>query len=202
MIDACCAYIDNAEITIRELMELVPAPDFPTGGIILGRTGARQALETGRGSVVMRARTHVEEVRKDREAIVATEIPYQVNKSRMIERIAEVVREKRVEGISELRDESDRDGVRVVIELKRDAMSEIVLNQLFRFTPLQTTFGVNMLALNQGRPELLSLKDMIAAFVGFREEVIGGAPPSSSARRAIGRMCWSAWCSPWSTSIR
>ena len=172
VIDACCAYIDNAEITIRELMELVPAPDFPTGGIILGRTGARQALETGRGSVVMRARTHVEEVRKDREAIVATEIPYQVNKSRMIERIAEVVREKRVEGISELRDESDRDGVRVVIELKRDAMSEIVLNQLFRFTPLQTTFGVNMLALNQGRPELLSLKDMIAAFVGFREEVI------------------------------
>ena len=172
VIDACCAYIDNAEITTRELMELVPAPDFPTGGIILGRTGARQALETGRGSVVMRARTHVEEVRKDREAIVATEIPYQVNKSRMIERIAEVVREKRVEGISELRDESDRDGVRVVIELKRDAMSEIVLNQLFRFTPLQTTFGVNMLALNQGRPELLSLKDMIAAFVGFREEVI------------------------------
>ena len=172
VIDACCAYIDNAEITIRELMELVPAPDFPTGGIILGRTGARQALETGRGSVVMRARTHVEEVRKDREAIVATEIPYQVNKSRMIERIAEVVREKRVEGISELRDESDRDGVRVVIELKRDAMSEIVLNQLFRFTPLQTTFGVNMLALNQGRPELLSLKDMIAAFVGFREEAI------------------------------
>ena len=172
VIDACFAYIDDPEITDEALIEIVPGPDFPTGAIILGVTGARQALATGRGSVVMRARTHMEEIRKDRDAIIVTEVPYQTNKSRMIERIAEVVREKRVEGISELRDESDRDGVRVVIELKRDAMPEVVLNQLFRHTPLQTTFGVNMLALDHGRPRMMTLKEMIAIFVEFREEVI------------------------------
>ena len=172
VIDACFAYIDDPNVSFEELAALVLAPDFPTGGIILGKAGVRQAFLTGRGSVVMRSRTHMEEIRKDREAIVVTEIPYQVNKSRMIERIAEVVREKRVEGILELRDESDRDGVRVVIELKRDAMAEIVLNQLFRFTPLQTTFGVNMLAIHHGRPRLMALKELIAAFVDFREEVI------------------------------
>ncbi|MEE2981170.1 MAG: DNA topoisomerase (ATP-hydrolyzing), partial [Pseudomonadota bacterium] len=172
VIDACFAYIEDPNISFEQLAELVLAPDFPTGGIILGKAGVCQAFQTGRGSVVMRGRTHIEEIRKDREAIIVTEVPYQVNKSRMIERIAEVVREKRVEGISELRDESDRDGVRVVIELKRDAMAEIVLNQLFRFTPLQTTFGVNMLAINHGRPRLMALKELIAAFVDFREEVI------------------------------
>jgi DNA gyrase subunit A len=172
VIDACCAYIDDPAITIDQMMQIMPGPDFPTGGLILGRSGIRDAFHTGRGSVVMRGRTHVEEIRKDREAIVITEIPYQVNKSRMIERMAEVVREKLIEGIADLRDESDRDGVRVVVELKRDAMAEIVLNQLFRFTPLQTSFGVNMLALNGGRPQLLNLKDIIAAFIEFREEVI------------------------------
>ncbi|HVI91673.1 MAG TPA: DNA gyrase subunit A [Dongiaceae bacterium] len=172
VIDVCCAYIDNPAITIDQMMQIMPGPDFPTGGLILGRAGIRDAFHTGRGSVVMRGRTHVEEIRKDREAIVITEIPYQVNKSRMIERMAEVVREKIIEGIADLRDESDREGVRVVVELKRDAMAEVVLNQLFRFTPLQTSFGVNMLALNGGRPQLLNLKDVIAAFIEFREEVI------------------------------
>ncbi len=146
-------------------MEFVPAPDFPTGGIIVGRAGTHAAYRTGRGSVVMRGKTHVEELRKDREAIVVTEVPYQVNKARMVERIAEVVREKLIDGISDLRDESDRDGVRVVIELKRDAVADVVLNQLYRFTPLQTSFGVNMLALNGGRPEQMTLRDIIAAFV-------------------------------------
>jgi len=172
VIDACCAYIDNPEITIDEVAELVPGPDFPTGGLILGRAGIRAAQHTGRGSITVRARTHFEEVRKDRQAIVATEIPYQVNKSRMIERIAQAVRDKRIEGISELRDESDRDGLRVVIELKRDAIAEVVLNQLFHFSPLQTTFAVNMLALNGGRPEQMTVLDAIAAFIAFREEVI------------------------------
>ena len=150
----------------------MPGPDFPTGGIILGRAGIREAFHTGRGSIAMRGRATIEEIRKDREAIVITEIPYQVNKARMIERIAEMVREKIIEGISDLRDESDRDGVRVVVELKREAMAEIVLNQLYRHTPLQTSFGVNMLALNGGRPMLMNLKDVIAAFIAFREQVI------------------------------
>jgi DNA gyrase subunit A len=172
VIDACCAYLDNRAITVEELMEHVPAPDFPTGGIIMGRAGTHAAYKTGRGAVIMRGKTHVEEVRKDREAIVCTEIPYQVNKAKLIERIAEMVREKLIEGISDLRDESDREGVRVVIELKRDAEPDIVLNQLYRHTALQTSFGVNMLALNGGRPELLTLRDVIAAFVAFREEVI------------------------------
>ncbi|MFC7331976.1 DNA gyrase subunit A [Rhodocista pekingensis] len=172
VIDACCAYIDNPEITIDELIDIIPGPDFPTGALILGRSGIRSAYHTGRGSVVMRAKTDIEEIRKDRWAIVVTEIPYQVNKAKLQERIAEVVHEKLVEGISDVRDESDRDGVRVVIELKRDAVADVVLNQLFRFTPLQTSFGVNMLALNGGRPELLDLKSIIAAFVRFREQVI------------------------------
>ncbi|MBP7253700.1 MAG: DNA gyrase subunit A [Alphaproteobacteria bacterium] len=170
--DACIATIENPDITIDELIGIVPAPDFPTGGLILGRAGARAAYHTGRGSIVIRARTEVEEIRKDRQAIVATEIPYQVNKVRLIERIAECVQDKIIEGISDLRDESDRDGVRLVIELKRDAMADIVLNQLYKHTPLQTSFGVNMLALHQGRPILMNLLDVMRAFIAFREEVI------------------------------
>jgi DNA gyrase subunit A len=172
VIDACCAYLDNPAIAIDELMQHVPAPDFPTGGIIMGRAGTNSAYRTGRGAVVIRAKTHVEEIRKDREAIVFTELPYQVNKAKLVERIAETVREKLIEGISDLRDESDREGLRVVVELKRDAEPDIVLNQLYRHTALQTSFGVNMLALNGGRPELLTLREIIAAFVAFREEVI------------------------------
>ncbi len=172
VIDACVAYIDNPAISIDELMAFVPGPDFPTGAEILGRNGIREAYHTGRGSVVMRSKTHIEEVRKDREAIIVTEVPYQVNKARMIERIAEVVRNKVVEGVVDLRDESDRHGLRVVIEIRRDAVVDVILNQLYRYTPLQTSFGVNMLALVGGRPELLDLKRVIAAFVEFREEVI------------------------------
>ena len=172
VIDACCAYIDDNDITIEELMEHVPGPDFPTGALVMGRTGIRQAYHTGRGSVVMRGKTEMEEIRKDRWAIIINEVPYQVNKSRMMERIAEVVHEKIVEGISDLRDESDRDGVRVVIELKRDAVPDVVLNQLYRYTPLQTSFGVNTLALNSGRPVTMTLKDIIVAFIAFREQVI------------------------------
>src|SRR5438128_10452051 len=171
VIDACCAYLDNRDITIDELMEHVPAPDFPTGGIIIGRAGTHAAYKTGRGAVVVRAKSHVEEIRQGRDAIVFTEMPYQVNKAKLQERIAECVREKLVEGISDMRDESDRDGVRLVVELKRDADPDIVLNQLYRHTALQTSFGVNMLALNGGRPEQMTLKDVIQAFVAFREEV-------------------------------
>jgi DNA gyrase subunit A len=172
VIDACCAYLDNAAITIDELMEHVPAPDFPTGGSIIGRAGTQAAYKTGRGAVVLRARHHIEEIRKERDAIVFTELPYQVNGSKLQERIAECVHDKLVEGIAELRDETDRDGVRLVVELKRDADPDIVLNQLYRHTALQTSFGVNMLALNAGRPELMTLRDVIVAFVAFREEVI------------------------------
>ncbi|MGF1623010.1 MAG: DNA gyrase subunit A [Rhodomicrobiaceae bacterium] len=172
VIDACIAYLDNPAITIEELNEIVPGPDFPTGGLILGRSGIRSAYHKGRGSVVMRGRVGVETVRKDREALIVSEIPYQVNKATMIERIAELVREKRVEGISDVRDESDRQGYRVVIELRRDAVPDVVLNQLYRFTALQTSFGCNMVALNGGRPEQLNLKDMIQAFAQFREVVV------------------------------
>ena len=150
----------------------MPGPDFPTGGSILGRAGTRQAYATGRGSVIMRAKSHVEELRKEREALIFTEIPYQVNKATLMEKIAELVKEKRVEGISDLRDESDRDGMRIVVEIKRDAMAEVVLNQLYRFTPLQSSFGCNMVALNGGRPELMNLKDLLQAFIDFREEVV------------------------------
>ncbi len=173
IIDACIAYVDNPEIADAEIMRHVLAPDFPTGGIILGLAGVRQAFLTGHGSITVRGRVHTEAIGRDREALIVTEVPYQVNKAAMIERIAEAVRAKRIEGISELRDESDRDGVRVVIELKRDALAEVVLNQIYRFSPLQTTFGVNMLALHRGRPVMMSLKQMIAAFLEFREEVIG-----------------------------
>ena len=173
MIDACCAIIDNPEITIDELIEHhVEGPDFPTGGQILGRNGILSAFHTGRGSVVMRGKTSIEEIRKDRFAIIIHEVPYQVNKSRMIENMAETVRDKRIEGISDLRDESDRQGVRVVVELKRDAEPEVVLAQLYRFTPLQTSFGVNMLALDGGQPRLMNLKEILEAFIVFREEVI------------------------------
>ena len=173
MIDACCAIIDNPEITIDEIIEhYVEGPDFPTGGQILGRNGILSAFHTGRGSVVMRGKTSIEEIRKDRFAIIIHEVPYQVNKSRMIENMAEAVRDKRIEGISDLRDESDRQGVRVVVELKRDAEPEVVLAQLYRFTPLQTSFGVNMLALDGGQPRLMNLKEILEAFIVFREEVI------------------------------
>ncbi|RDD61445.1 DNA gyrase subunit A [Ferruginivarius sediminum] len=172
VIDACCAYVDDPGIDVTGLMEHLPGPDFPTGALVVGRKGIRDAYHAGRGSVVMRARTHTEPARSDRTAIVVTEVPYQVNKARMVERIAELVRDKGIDGIVDLRDESDRDGLRVVIECHKHAQVDVVLNQLYRHTPLQTTFGVNMLALNGGRPEMLSLKDVIAAFVHFREEVI------------------------------
>ncbi len=172
VIDACLAYIADPSITLDALTEIVPGPDFPTAALIIGKQAARGALARGRGSILMRARTHVEEIRKDREAIIITEIPYQVNKARMQEKIAELVRDKQIDGISDIRDESDRHGMRVVIELRRDAQSDVVLNQLYRFSDLQTSFGVNMLALNRGRPELLNLKDLIGAFVSFREEVV------------------------------
>ena len=172
VIDACCAVIDDPTIGIDALIDIVPGPDFPTGALILGRAGIRAAYHTGRGSVVMRGRSMIEEIRKDREAIIVTEVPYQVNKAKLMERIAEVVNDKTVEGISDLRDESDRDGVRVVVELKRDAVAEVVLAQLFRYTPLQTSFGVNMLALLEGKPEQLDFKQIIEAFIAFREEVI------------------------------
>ncbi|MEO9458945.1 MAG: DNA gyrase subunit A [Lentilitoribacter sp.] len=172
VINGCIAVMENPAIELPELMEIVPGPDFPTGGHILGRAGIKSAFETGRGSVMMRGKTHFETIRNDRNAIIVTEVPYQVNKASMIEKMAELVREKRIEGISDLRDESDRQGYRVVIELKRDAVPEVVLNQLFRYTQLQTSFGVNMVALNGGKPELLNIMDLLKAFVTFREEVI------------------------------
>ncbi|WP_199709322.1 DNA gyrase subunit A [Rhodophyticola porphyridii] len=172
VIDACQALIERPDLSSEELIEYVPAPDFPTGGIILGRSGARKAYLEGRGSVIIRAKARIEEIRKDRYAIVLDEIPYQVNKASMIEKIADLVREKKIEGISAVQDESDRIGVRVVIELKRDATPEVVLNQLFRFTQMQTHFGCNMLALNGGRPEQLTLRGFLTAFLDFREEVV------------------------------
>ncbi|MBV8938523.1 MAG: DNA gyrase subunit A [Alphaproteobacteria bacterium] len=172
VIDACCMLIDNPHATIDELMTVCPAPDFPTGGIILGRSGAHAAMHTGRGSVLIRAKTEIEEIRPGKFAIIITEFPYQVNKARTIERIGELVREKKLEGIGDLRDESDKQGIRVVVEIKKDAVPEVVLNQLFAATPLQTSFGVNMLALDQGRPKLMNLKEVLQAFIAFREEVI------------------------------
>ncbi|HBT01391.1 DNA gyrase subunit A [Salipiger marinus] len=170
--DATLALIENPDLSSEQLIEYVPAPDFPTGGVILGRSGARKAYLEGRGSVIIRAKTRVEELRKDRYAIVIDEIPYQVNKATMIERIAECVRDKKIEGIAHVQDESDRSGVRVVVELKRDATPDVVLNQLFRFTPMQVSFGCNMLALNGGKPEQLTLRAFLTAFLDFREEVI------------------------------
>jgi DNA gyrase subunit A len=172
VIDACLAYIEDPSINLEGLTEIVPGPDFPTGALIIGKQAARGALARGRGSILMRARCHVEEIRKDREAIIVTELPYQVNKAKLQERIAELVRDKRVEGIGDIRDESDRHGMRLVIEVRRDASSDVVLNQLYRYSELQTTFGVNMLALNAGRPVLMNLKDLIGVFAAFREEVV------------------------------
>ncbi|TCD13244.1 DNA gyrase subunit A [Oricola cellulosilytica] len=172
VVDGCIALIDNPAIGLPQMMEIVPGPDFPTGGIILGRAGIRSAYETGRGSIVMRGRASIEKIRNEREAVVITEVPYQVNKAGMIEKMADLVREKRIEGISDIRDESDRQGYRVVVELKRDAVADVVLNQLYRYTPLQTSFGANMVALNGGKPEQMNLLDMLRAFVAFREVVV------------------------------
>ncbi|ATG39524.1 DNA gyrase subunit A [Phaeobacter sp. S60] len=172
VIDATLALIEDPDLTSEQLIDFVPGPDFPTGGVMLGRSGARKAYLEGRGSVVIRAKTRVEEIRKDRYAIVVEEIPYQVNKAAMIEKIAEQVREKKIEGVSHVQDESDRNGVRVVVELKRDATAEVVLNQLYRFSPMQTHFGCNMLALNGGRPEQLTLRRFLTSFLDFREDVI------------------------------
>ena len=172
VVDATLALIDDPDLTSEQLIEYVPGPDFPTGGVILGRSGARKAYLEGRGSVLVRAKTRVEEIRKDRYAIVVDEIPYQVNKASLVEKIADLVKEKRIDGIAHVQDESDRVGVRVVIELKRDATPDVVLNQLWRFTPLQTSFGCNMLALNGGRPEQLTLRGFLTAFLDFREEVV------------------------------
>ena len=184
--------IDKPELTVEEIAALVPGPDFPTGGIILGRAGIREAYLTGRGSIMVRGRVSQETLRGEREALIITEIPFQVNKASMIEKIAELVRDKKIEGIGDIRDESDRDGMRVVIEIKRDAMAEVVLNQLYRFTLLQSSFPANMVALTGGRPATMTLRDLLVAFVAFREEVIGRrtkfllkkratAPTSSSA---------------------
>ncbi|MET0942945.1 MAG: DNA gyrase subunit A [Mesorhizobium sp.] len=172
VVNGAVALIDNPAMELPELMEIIPGPDFPTGGIILGRSGIYSAYSTGRGSILMRGKVGIETIRGDREAIVITEVPYQVNKAAMIEKMAELVRDKRVEGISDIRDESDRQGYRVVVELRRDAVADVVLNQLYRYTPLQTSFGANMVALNGGKPEMLTLIDMLKAFIAFREEVI------------------------------
>jgi DNA gyrase subunit A len=171
-IDACIALIDNPALGIDDLIKIMPGPDFPTGGIILGHQGIRAAYHLGRGSIVMRGKVTIDTIRRDREAIIITEIPYQVNKASMVERIAELVREKKIEGIADLRDESDRDGFRVVVELKRDAVPDVVLNQLYRFTPLQTSFGANMVALDGGRPQLMNLRDLLTVFIAFREQVV------------------------------
>ena len=172
VVDGCVAYVDNPDITVDDLINIIPGPDFPTGAQIIGRNGILGTYQNGRGSIIMRAKTSMEDIRKDKTAIIVHEVPYQVNKSRLMERIAECVREKIIEGISDIRDESDRDGVRVVIELKKDAIPDVVLKQLQKFTDLQTSFPSNMLALHYGRPLLMNLKDMIEAFVKFREEVI------------------------------
>jgi DNA gyrase subunit A len=172
VIDACTALIDNPALTIDQLIDIIPGPDFPTGGIILGKQGVRSAYHLGRGSIVMRGKVRIDTIRKDREAIIVTEIPYQVNKAAMVKRIAELAREKQIDGIAEVRDESDRQGYRVVVELKREAVPDVVLNQLYRFTPLQTNFPANMLALDNGRPQTMNLKDFLTLFIAFREEVV------------------------------
>ncbi|MCC8936396.1 DNA gyrase subunit A, partial [Bradyrhizobium sp. Arg68] len=172
VVDACVALIDNPALTIDELINIIPGPDFPTGGVILGRQGIRSAYHLGRGSIMMRGKVTIDTIRGGREAIIITEIPYQVNKASMVERIGELAREKKIEGIGEMRDESDREGYRVVIELKRDAVPDVVLNQLYRFTPLQTSFPANMLALDSGRPQTMNLKDLLTIFVAFREQVV------------------------------
>jgi len=172
VIDACVALIDNPALSVDDLIAIIPGPDFPTGGIILGRQGIRAAYHLGRGSIVVRGKVEFETLRGEREAIVATEIPYQVNKAHLVERIGELVRDKKIEGIAALRDESDRHGYRVVVELRRDAVPDVVLNQLYRFTALQSSFGANMVALEAGRPQVMNLKDLLNSFIAFREEVI------------------------------
>ena len=172
IIEGCLLYLDNRQITDEELMEVIPGPDFPTGGIILGRAGSRSAIKTGRGSVIMRAKATIEDRPGGKQAIIITEVPYQVNKALVLEKIGELVRDKKIEGIAELRDESDKQGVRVVVETKKDAMAEVILNQLYSFTQLQTSFGVNMLALDRGRPRLMNIKDVLVSFIRFREDVI------------------------------
>ena len=172
VVDACLAYMDNGAITIDELIKIVPGPDFPTGALILGQHGARSAYHTGKGSIIMRSRHEIEEGRGDRRSIVLTEVPFQTGKNDLVEKIADAVKDKRIEGVSEIRDESSRLGVRIVIDLKRDATPEVVLNQLWRFSPAQSNFPANMLAIRGGRPETLTLRDIIEAFVKFREEVI------------------------------
>ncbi len=203
IIDATLALIADPGITFDALMRIVPGPDFPTGGIIVGRSGIRSAFETGRGSLLVRARAEIEEIRRDRSAIIVSEIPYQVNKSTLLERIAELVRAKQIEGVSEVRDESDREGMRIVIELRRDATPEVVLNQLYRFTQMQTTFGVNMLALDGGRPRLMGLRDALHRVPRLPR---GCHPPPQplpiSPRRASARTCWSASRSRSPTSTR
>jgi DNA gyrase subunit A len=180
----------------------VPGPDFPTGASIMGRSGIHSAYHTGRGSIVMRSKTHIEELRKEREAIIVTEVPYQVNKASMVEKIADLVREKRIEGISDLRDESSREGVRVVIEIKRDARGRCRAEPALSLHPLQTSFGANMVALTGGRPEVLNLKDFISAFVEFREEVVSGVRASCSTRPASAPMCSAASPPPSPISTR
>jgi DNA gyrase subunit A len=172
VIDACVALIDNPALSIEDLIGIIPGPDFPTGGIILGRQGIRSAYHLGRGSIMMRGKVEFETLRGEREAIIISEIPYQVNKAHLVERIGELVRDKKLEGISALRDESDRDGYRVVIEMRRDAVPDVVLNQLYRFTALQSSFGANMVALDNGRPLVMNLKDLLRVFIAFREEVV------------------------------
>src|SRR5438477_3144181 len=171
IIDACVALIDDPALGIDDLINIVPGPDFPTGGIILGRQGIRAAYHLGRGSIVMRGKVSIDTIRKDREAIIISEIPYQLNKAAMVARIGELHREKKIDGIADLRDESDRDGFRVVVELKRDAVPDVVLNQLYRFTPLQTNFPANIVALDGGRPQVMNLKDLLTVFIAFREPV-------------------------------
>jgi DNA gyrase subunit A len=172
VVDACVALIDDPALSIDDLINIVPGPDFPTGGIILGRAGIRSAYHTGRGAIILRGKVSIETLRGDREAIIVSEIPYQVNKAAMVERIGELWREKRIDGIAALRDESDRDGFRVVIEIKREAIADIVLNQLYKFTALQSSFGANIVALDSGRPQVMNLKDLLTRFVAFREQVI------------------------------
>ena len=172
VIDATLALMENGQLSDQDLLDIIPGPDFPTGGLIMGQSGARQGVLTGRGSVTVRAKTTIEEIRKDRFAIVATELPYQVNKANLQKKIVSLVGEKKIEGISAVRDESDRVGMRLVIELKRDAVPEVVLNQIFRYTPMQQNFSSNMLALNGGKPEQMNVRDMLEAFLAFREEVI------------------------------
>ncbi len=203
VVDACVALIDEPSLSVTDLMRYVPGPDFPTAGLINGVSGVHDAYQTGRGRVQIRARTSIESVGESgKQAIIVTEIPYQVNKARLIEKIAELVRDKKIEGITELRDESDKDGMRVVIELRRGEVPEVVLNNLFKHTPLESVFGINIVALVDGQPRLLNLKQLLEAFLRHRREVVTRRTIFELARRGIGRTSWRAWPSPWRTSTR